>query len=79
MVGTSGGSLFQLTVTPNNSILLNNEMRFKVSQGEAVTSVGADPEAGTVMIGTSHSSVMLLSLSHSQPAKLVRTNASVHH
>jgi hypothetical protein len=50
LLGTSRGELFQMTITPNNSLLQNYEKKIKLDQ--PINQISCDLKKGFVLAGT---------------------------
>lgn len=52
-IGTSKGEIYQMSITKNNSVLLNGERTIKYKDGNhAITSMAGDTVSETIMVAT---------------------------
>jgi hypothetical protein len=52
-IGTSKGEIYQLSITKNNSVLLNGDRTIQYKDGShAITSLAGDSDSETIMAGT---------------------------
>jgi hypothetical protein len=63
MVGSSLGRILQMSISQNNSILLNLDKSSSVEKYGGAMSLAADRDSGTLMVGTTQGTVCLLQLS----------------
>jgi hypothetical protein len=65
MMGTSRGEVYQLSMTKNNSLLMNTELIITLKNSVPAMSMAADAKTGTLMIGTDRDSFFLFKVMNS--------------
>jgi hypothetical protein len=52
-IGTSKGEIYNITITKNNSVLINTDRKFTYKDGShAITSLAGDLHSESIMAGT---------------------------
>lgn len=78
-VGTSRGEIYQMSVTKNNSVLLNGDRTIQYKDGShAITSMAGDDESETIMAGT-HTQHFLHYKLNAKPDKLKLLSSQENH
>mmetsp|Transcript_17454 Transcript_17454/g.29373 ORF Transcript_17454/g.29373 Transcript_17454/m.29373 type:complete len:213 (-) Transcript_17454:58-696(-) len=77
MIGTTKGLVYQMTLTLNNSVLINLELKYEGDSKSAMQSMSGDKLTGNLMVGCDTGYLHLLKLDQKKPPLVVKTHGSM--
>ena len=66
-----------MQITKNNSVLVNQNLKFQIEKTQAVMSSCSDKMSGTLLIGTSHRHLFYFKLKNNASMELKKCHKSV--
>ena len=76
VLGTSKGEIFQVQITKNNSVLVNENLKFEYDTKHAIMGLASDKKTGALLVGTNQSYILHFQLNNNKQMTLLTQHSS---